>query len=69
MTGKRSLPRKLRPATGPQLFVLNRAGRIRLVEDEEREPISNAEADEAIRRSMRLAAEPEDGRAAEHLLA
>jgi hypothetical protein len=32
--------------------VLNRAGKIKLVEDEELEPLSNSDADLAIKRSM-----------------
>lgn len=38
-------------ATKGQLWVLNRAGRLKLV-PEELDPIGNAEADRAIKRSM-----------------
>lgn len=38
-------------ASARQLWVLNRAGRIRLV-NEELEPVSKTEADSAIRRSL-----------------
>jgi hypothetical protein len=52
MAGKRALPRELRLATGPQLYALNRAGRLKLSLDEDLEPVSNAQADEAIKHSM-----------------
>jgi hypothetical protein len=52
VAGKRALPRELRLATGPQLYALNQARRLKLVLDEEVEPVSNAQADEAIKRSM-----------------
>lgn len=52
MAGRKSLPRHLRLATGPQLWALNRAAKLKLVEDEELSPVSNADADGAIRRSM-----------------
>jgi hypothetical protein len=37
MAGKRSIGRHLRLATKAQLYVLNHAGKIKLVEDEERD--------------------------------
>ena len=52
MAGRKSLPRNLRRATPAQLWCLNRAAKLKLVEDEELEPVSNAQADAAIRRSM-----------------
>ena len=58
MAGRKRLPRKARLASGKQLFVLNRAGHLHLG-DEELEPISSAEADAAIRRSIQENADRE----------
>ncbi len=52
MSRKLKTPRHSRIATKGQLFVLNRAGRLKLVEDEDLPPIWNSEADAAIKRSM-----------------
>jgi hypothetical protein len=52
MAGKHLPPREVRLATGAQLYVLNRAGKLRLVLEEELEPVLNGEADAAIKRSM-----------------
>jgi len=52
---KKIPPRKVRLATGAQLWVLNREGLLALV-PVQGEPLTNARADEAIRESM--AADP-----------
>jgi hypothetical protein len=59
MAGER-LGRGLRLATGPQLYVLNRAGLLELRETPD-EKLSNSDADSAIRRSM-SADDARDGR-------
>ena len=51
MAGRKRLPRKDRLASGNQLYVLNRAGHLHVV-DENLEPISSAEADVAIKAGM-----------------
>jgi hypothetical protein len=56
MPGKK-LPSQHRLATSAQLWVLNRAGRLKLVQDDELDPIRSAEADGAIKRSMGAASE------------
>lgn len=63
MAGKRSVSRELRLATPRQLWALNRASKLKLVENEKLEPVSNSRADAAIKRSMgkHQAADDEDG--------
>ena len=51
---RRKLPRSVRLASGPALYVLNRAGRLALIPDDASElaPLSSADADRAIKASM-----------------
>ncbi len=49
---RRQVARETRLATPRQLWALNRAGRLKLDEDDELEPLTNAQADQAIKQSM-----------------
>ena len=58
-TSAKTAPRARRLASGPQLYVLNRAGRLQLREPELENEITSERADFAIRRSIEDAADVE----------